>query len=582
VSHIVGIDLGTTNSLVAVFQEGQPRLIPNPHGKVLTPSVVGLLPSGEVVVGETARELRVTEPTRCVWAFKRWMGQSREITLGERKFTPPELSSLVLRSLKEDAEAFLREPVSEAVITVPAYFNDHQRKATQVAGRLAGLVVRRIINEPTAAALAYGFHDRDAEKRLLVFDLGGGTFDVTLMEVSSGTMEIVATAGENFLGGEDFTERLVATVLARQGRQFEVEEHRHPKLVSRLRVECENAKRSLLASPTATIRLPDDDGQLPAQPESVELSRHDFTTLAQPLLSRLRGPLERVLRDAQLEPAEIDDVILVGGASRMPDVVDLVRDSFGRPPRCELNPDEVVALGAAVQSALILDKAEVADLVMTDVCPHSLGVEVTKSFGQRMEPGFFSPIIHRNTTIPVSREESFCTLSMNQTAILLKIYQGESRRVSDNLQLGELEVTGIPPGPPGQPIIVRFTYDLNGLLEVESFIPNTDRRFQVVLNQEVSGLSSEQVKQAVERLQQLKFYPRDRLENRRLVLFCERLVGEVAPHQREMLEAVLDQFELGLASGSRERYAEARAALLRTLADLGYNTADFDEDPDAS
>ncbi|MFN9370576.1 MAG: Hsp70 family protein [Planctomycetaceae bacterium] len=581
-SHIVGIDLGTTNSLVAVFQNGQPRLIPNAHGKVLTPSIVGVLGSGEVVVGDTARELRVTEPTRCVWAFKRWMGQSRQVSLADRVMTPPELSSLILRSLKQDAELFLGGSVSEAVITVPAYFNEHQRKATRLAGELAGLKVRRIINEPTAAALAYGFHERDAEKRLLVFDLGGGTFDVTLMDVSSGIMEIVATAGENFLGGEDFTERIVADLLSRQGLQLEVEEHRHPRRVSRLRSECEAAKRALLETETASIRLPDAEGQFPTGGEVITLSREDFTRIAQPLLKRLQGPLDRVLRDAQMGPAQVDDVILVGGASRLRDVAGLMTGMFGRPPRGGLNPDEVVALGAAIQSALMRDEAEVQDLVMTDVCPHSLGVQVAKVIGGRQEEGYFSPIIHRNTTIPVSREEIYCTLSMNQTSIKLQIFQGESRHCRDNLQLGTLEVSGIPPGPPGQTIIVRFTYDLNGLLEVESLVPGTDKRFQVVLNQDAAGLSPAEVREAVERMRQVKFYPRDQLENQRLLQYCERLVGEVAPQDRATLEEALDVFEQGLSSGNREVFAASRSTLLQVLALLGFEAPEFEGDANAS
>jgi molecular chaperone HscC len=575
-SQIVGIDLGTTNSLVAVFHHGRPQLIPNAHGKLLTPSIVGVLESGHVLVGETACELRITEPTRCAWAFKRWMGQTWQIKLGISVFTAPELSALVLKSLKQDAEVFLKQPVTEAVVTVPAYFNDHQRKATRMAGELAGLVVRRIINEPTAAALAYGFQDRQAEKRLLVFDLGGGTFDVTVMEVTAGAMEIKATAGENFLGGEDFTDRIVAEILSRSGMTLEVEEHLRPRRVSRLRAECETAKRALQHAESATIRLVDSEGNLAEPPAVASLTRDDFQRVVDPLLRRLRVPIEQALRDARLSPSQVDDVLLVGGASRMPSTVDLVAAMFGREPNGELNPDEVVALGAAVQSALMHDLAEVEDLVMTDICSRSLGVEVVKSIGDWFEPGFFDPIIHRNTTIPVSREKSYFTEPAAER-VLIKIFQGEARRSSDNLLLGELWVTGIPPTPTGTEISIRFTYDLSGLLEVESFVPGSPKKFQVVLNQEAAGLSAAELVRALERLQKLKIYPRDRLENRRLLQFCERLVGEIAPHWRESFEGRLDLLEAAMSSGDFTRFTEAKRALLHFLSSLGIDTTEFDE-----
>ncbi|MCY2962173.1 MAG: molecular chaperone HscC, partial [Planctomycetota bacterium] len=446
-SEIVGIDLGTTNSLIAVFRNGRPQLISNVHGETLTPSVVGVLPSGEVIVGSPAKELRVTEPHRCAATFKRLMGQNQSLKLGEKSFTAPELSAMVLRSLKSDAETFLGETVSEAVITVPAYFNDHQRKATRLAGELAGLKVRRIVNEPTAAALAYGFHDRQARKKLLVIDLGGGTFDVTLMDVFEGALEIISTAGENFLGGEDFTDRLASAALSSRNLQFEVMEQRHPLMVSRLRGECEAAKRILSTHETAAIRIPDLRGILDSDSADFIISRSAFTEIVRPMLDRLRGPIDKALRDGRCDRHEVDEVILAGGATRMPAVADLVRDDFCRVPCCNLNPDEVVALGAAVQAALIVDDVAVEDVVMTDICPHTLGVAIVKQFGGHLEEGFFSPVIHRNTTIPVSREERYATVHPHQTSIVLEVYQGEARRVKDNLLLGQLTVDGIPPGP---------------------------------------------------------------------------------------------------------------------------------------
>ncbi len=328
-SSIIGIDLGTTNSLCAVFQDGAPRLVPNALGKTLTPSVVAVLDDGRVLVGEAARELRVTQPERCASCFKRLMGSPEKLTLGDRAFTVPELSSLVLKSLKDDAEAFLEEEVTEAVITVPAYFNDSQRKATKQAGQLAGLKVRRIVNEPTAAALCHGFHDRQAEKKLLVVDLGGGTFDVTLMEVFEGTLEIISTAGESFLGGEDFTNRLVATILAREGIQLEVAELKQPLRTARLRQQCDDAKLALAEQGEARIKLPNQEGQVEENAQTIKVTREAFAKAVRPLLERIEGPIARALRDGRTPLELVDEVILVGGATRMPPLRQFVAEYFG-------------------------------------------------------------------------------------------------------------------------------------------------------------------------------------------------------------------------------------------------------------
>ncbi|HTN76045.1 MAG TPA: Hsp70 family protein, partial [Pirellulaceae bacterium] len=480
-SPIIGIDLGTTNSLCSVFQDDAPRLIPNAHGQLLTPSVVGVLASGEVVVGAAAKELRVTQPQRCVWCFKRWMGTGRRIAIAGQEFNSTELSSFVLRSLREDAEKHLGCEVRDAVITVPAYFNDHQRNATKLAGELAGLKVRRIINEPTAAALVYGYHDRQAEKKLVVVDLGGGTFDVTVMEVFEGTLEIVSTAGETQLGGEDFTARIVGWVLQQRGRQLETTELKLPLLVSRLREECETAKRALAEQELAHIRLPDDEGNFPPQPESIPLTRPLLKEITDSLVKRLARPMARALRDAETAPADVTEVVLVGGATRSAEVRAFVQEFFEQEAKCQFNPDEVVALGAAVQAALLEENAAVDDLVMTDICPFTLGIEIAKDFGHREMSGFFLPIIHRNTTIPVSREEVVATMRANQRQLSVRVFQGESRKVADNLPLGTLTVNGIPPGPSGQSIHVRFTYDLNGILEVEAFVPGSGKKYQTVI-----------------------------------------------------------------------------------------------------
>lgn len=570
-SLIVGIDLGTTNSLCAYFRDGRPQLVPNAHGDVLTPSVVGVLPSGEVIVGAAAKELSVRYPDRAVATFKRWMGGTHEATIAGHKFSPIELSSLVLNSLREDAAQHLGEAIEEAVITVPAYFNDHQRKATKAAGELAGLRVRRILNEPTAAALAYGFHDRDAEKRLLVVDLGGGTFDVTLMEVFEGTLEIIATAGASQLGGEDFTSRLVAEVLKTQGKQLELAELQSPLYVARLRVECERAKRTLGEAGEATIRLPYEDGTIDDGVKRVRVGGEAFEKSTAALLERVAEPIDRVLRDGKSHPDDVDDVILVGGATRMPVLQQLVKKRFGRPPLVKLDPDQVVALGAAVQAALIADDRAVEDMVMTDVCPFTLGVDSAKHFGNEHRSGYYWPIIDRNTTIPVSKEQAFYTLRHNQRQVHIDVYQGEHRRVEKNLKLGELIVTDVPLGPPGQAIFIRFTYDINGILEVEAYAEGREQnKARIVLTQHAAAMDADELAEAVERLKRLKYYPREDQESQRLLRAAERFVAEVSPFQRDQLESAIDAFEAALAEADRSFVESARLTLEHVLSALGY------------
>jgi molecular chaperone HscC len=467
----------------------------------------------------------------------------------------------------------LGEPVFDAVITVPAYFNDHQRQATKLAGQLAGLNVRRIINEPTAAALVYGFHQRDSEKNLCIIDLGGGTFDVTVMEVFEGTLEIRSTAGESMLGGEDFTDRLVSAVLAKQKLSLELAELKQPLLVSRLRSQCESAKRKLASEEKVKIRMPDIDGRFAADTAELTVDRATFARLCQGLMQRIATPIDRSLRDANLMPAEIHEVILVGGATRMPMVVDYVTEYFGKAPHMEFNPDEVVALGACIQAALIERDQAVEDIVMTDVCPFTLGVEIVKDFGGQVQDGYFQPILHRNSTIPISKEEQFFTVSPNQRAVVVRVFQGDARKVKDNLELGKLEINNLPPGPAGTPINIRFTYDLNGILEIEAYTPGGQKQ-RAVLTNHVKGLNQQQIQDAVQRLQELKFYPREDLGNQRLARFCERIIGELHPSQRTQLDAALDFFEAAMLSGDRETCESAKSSLLMTLSSLGI---DYDE-----
>lgn len=575
---IIGIDLGTTNSLCAVFEQSGPRLIKNSLGDVLTPSVVAVLEDGHVVVGEAALEMRVTQPGRCASTFKRLMGSSEKLEVANQQFTAPELSSFVLRSLKEDAEKDLGHEVTEAVITVPAYFNEQQRRATKLAGELASLKVRRIINEPTAAALTYGFHDRHGEKYLLVVDLGGGTFDVTLMEVFEGTIEIVSTAGESFLGGEDFTDRLLAVLLQQHGKQLEVAEFQEPLLVARLRQLCEVAKRELTSEESVSIAMPEATGEVPGDAPKYRLTREEFAEITKPLMKRIAGPIGKALRDGECEPERVDEVILVGGATRMTVMNTFLREYLQQEPLVTYNPDEVVCLGAAVQAALIADDRAVEDLVMTDVCPHTLGVNTVKQLGTQTKEGYFTPIIHRNTTIPTSREEMFSTVQPNQTQVHVEVYQGEHRRVEKNLKLGELMVTGIPPGPPGQQVFIRFSYDVSGLIEVEAYAAAGGNKFRTVLTSTLGDLTQSEIEAAVQRLQGLKYYPREDMQNQRLLRMGERLMGEVSPFQRDELEAAIDTLEASMNAGDREQVEAAQQHLRMVFSTLGYSEDDRDDD----
>jgi molecular chaperone HscC len=571
-STIIGIDLGTTNSLAAYMAEDGPRVIANALGDVLTPSVVGIDADGKLLVGRAARELQVTDPERCAALFKRHMGSSWKAELAGRTFTPEELSSLVLRALKQDAEAFFHETIDRAVITVPAYFNDQQRKATINAGRIAGFTVERIFNEPTAAALAYGFHESREEKVLLIFDLGGGTFDVSVVELFDGTLEVRASSGESFLGGEDFTRTLAARVLEGQGHVFERIELEAPHLVSRMIQQCELAKCRLSRQESATVRIPDRKGELQNHSPEARITRSQFDAWTSHILARVELPIRRVLGDAGLKRSDLHEVILVGGATRMPAVVDTVTKLLGKVPQHRLNPDEVVALGAAVQAGLIAREENVQDLVVTDVAPFTLGIEISKRFGLEHRDGYFLPILERNTTIPVSRVQRVSTLYPNQTEVTVKVYQGESRRVDQNLLLGEFGVKGIPRGPAGQEIDVRFTYDLNGVLEVEATIVATREKVTHLITRYARGLSQEQIAQSVKNMEKLKTHPREEAGNRFLLRRAERVYRELPLEGREFLSQLLDGFEAALESQETEvieRHREALQAFLDRH-DAGY------------
>lgn len=538
---IIGIDLGTTHSLVAVWKDGGPRLVPNALGGVLTPSCVGIDEDGSVLVGEAARERLQTHPQRTAALFKRYMGSARTVRLADRDYRPEELSALVLRSLKGDAEAFLGETVTEAVITVPAYFSDAQRKATRVAGQLAGLKVERLLNEPTAAALAYGLHEGATETQFLVFDLGGGTFDVSILEMFEGVMEVRASAGDNMLGGEDFStlivERAFAEGIPEAARTDAI-------FMQRLTARAEAAKRELGARGSATFDIDWKETRA-----TVTLDADAFEKLSQPLLDRLWRPIERALRDARIRAADLDNVVLAGGATRMPMIRALATRMFGRFPAVGLNPDEVVALGAAVQAGLKMKDAALDETVMTDVCPYTLGTDVA----QRLESGghatgFYAPIIQRNTVVPVSRVQRFSPISPQQKAIRLGVYQGESRMVRDNILLGELSVP-VQPGPAhADGVDLRFTYDVNGLLEVEATVVATGEKQRLVIESGDAHMSPSDIEARLAALSQLKIHPRDTLENRTLLARAERMYEQLLGDMRDHVGKMILRFEQVLAT----------------------------------
>jgi molecular chaperone HscC len=559
---IVGIDLGTTYSLVAVMKGDQPAVLPNALGEGLTPSAVSLTDAGEVLVGTAARARATSHPGRTVLAWKRDMGTDRSYEIAGRRFTPQDLSALVLSSLKADAELALDAPVTEAVVTVPAYFDETQRRATRDAGAIAGLRVDRIINEPTAAALAYGLHQRHRELRAVVLDLGGGTFDVTVLEIVEGVVEIQASAGDSRLGGEDFVDALAAGVAGTLRTSCEALQGDAVSW-ARLRAACEDAKRRLSTDERTRLLLPDLMVGGKRRTVEEELSRAQAEALWAPLVERLRGPTLRALRDANVKPEAVDEVLLVGGATRIPCVVRLCAQLFGRMPERRLPPDHAVALGAAVQAALKEGQRSVQDMVVTDIAPFTLGIAVASSFGGRPVTGVFSPIIERGTVIPASRVQTFSTMAPNQREILVEVYQGEHASCERNRKLGEYNLRNIPAGPAAsQAVDVRFSYDLNGLLEVDMTILSTGHRQTLVVEQTPGRLTPAEIAAARQRLERLKFHPREALPNTTALARADSLYVEMVGARRERLGDAIAIFRAALETQDSPTIAEARAQLL--------------------
>ncbi len=566
---IIGIDLGTTYSLVSVLQGGQPILLPNALGETLTPSAVSIDTDGTLLLGAPARARAATHPGDTVMSFKRDMGTARKYRLGKRAYTPVELSAMVIGALKADAERALGVEIREAVITVPAYFGDAQRQATRDAGKIAGLVVERIINEPTAAAMAYGLHHPDKELQAVVLDLGGGTFDVTVLECIEGVIEIQSSAGDAHLGGDDFRDVLLAHLKERAQSMIGVPLGTEgSKTWARLREAAEQAKRRLSTEANVTVALPglaDDRGTL--HDVSIDLDGDAVAELFVPVIEKMRGPIRRALRDARISPGDVGEVLLVGGATRMPLVAELSAELFGQMPLAVLHADEAVAQGAAIQAGLKADDASVEDLVVTDVAPFTIGIATGSKMGRSVVDGLFSPIIDRGTVIPTSRVMRFFTLEAHQRELKVQIFQGEHSLCKDNAPLGEYVVKRLPRKPAGEVgVDVRLTYDLNGILEVEMEVVGENRVEHLVIERGDGALSKKDIQAAREQMKRIKFHPRDSLPNRTTLARADALFVELNGAARAELSEMIAVFRSVLETQDPAEIDPVREALNAVLA----------------
>ncbi|KAF2962413.1 molecular chaperone DnaK [Fervidobacterium sp. 2310opik-2] len=494
---VVGIDLGTTNSVIAWMKpDGSVEVIPNAEGSRTTPSIVSFTKSGEILVGEPAKRQLILNSDRTIKSIKRKMGSDYKVRIDDKEYTPQEISAYILKKLKKDAEEYLGGEIKKAVITCPAYFNDAQRQATKEAGIIAGLEVLRIINEPTAAALAYGLDKMEGERKVLVYDLGGGTFDVSILEIGGGVIQVIATSGNNHLGGDDFDQRIIDYLAEEFKKQYGIDLRNDKQALQRLRDAAEKAKIELSSKLETDISLPyitaTAEGPLHLE---MKLTRAMFESLTRDLVEKTREPIERALNDAKLKPQDIDEIILVGGMTRVPMVQKFIKDIFGKDPNKNVNPDEAVAIGAAIQAAILggTEGAKDKDVVLVDVTPLTLGVEV--------KGGLLEPIIPRNTTIPVKKSKIFTTAEDGQTSVEVRVYQGERAMARDNIFLGSFQLVGIPPAPRGVPQIeVTFDIDSDGIVHVSARDLGTGKEQSMV----VTGrhqLNSEDIERMIKEAQ---------------------------------------------------------------------------------
>jgi molecular chaperone DnaK len=544
-SKIIGIDLGTTNSCVAVLEGGEPKVIPNPEGNRTTPSVVAFK-NGERQVGEVAKRQAITNPNTII-SIKRHMGTTHKEEVEGKQYTPQELSAIILQYLKSYAEDYLGEPVTKAVITVPAYFNDAERQATKDAGRIAGLEVERIINEPTAAALAYGLDKTDQDQTILVYDLGGGTFDVSILELGDGVFEVKATAGDNRLGGDDFDQVVIDYLVDQFKKENGIDLSQDKMALQRLKDAAEKAKKDLSGVASTQVSLPFITAG-PAGPLHMEvtLTRAKFDELTAHLVERTMGPVRQALSDAGISPAELDKVILVGGSTRIPAVQEAIKKATGKEPHRGVNPDEVVAMGAAIQGGVIT--GDVKDVVLLDVTPLSLGIETMG--------GVFTKLIDRNTTIPTSKSQVFSTAADNQTAVDIHVLQGERPMAANNKTLGRFQLTDIPPAPRGIPQIeVTFDIDKNGIVNVRAKDLGTNKEQQITIKSS-TGLSDEEIQNMVREAEENAEADKQRKEEVELRNEADQLVFTTEKTLKD-LEGKVDAAEVAKANEAKDALKQA-------------------------
>ncbi len=591
-SKIIGIDLGTTNSVVAVLEAGQPKVLINASGNRTTPSVVAFTDKGERLVGQAAKHQQVTNPENTVFSIKRFMGQRHseindqeklvpykvigsgddfvKVNVRDNEYTPQEISAFILQELKKTAEDYLGEEVSRAVITVPAYFNDSQRQATKDAGKIAGLEVERIINEPTAASLAYGLEKKSNEK-IVVFDLGGGTFDISILDVGDGVFEVLSTNGDTRLGGDDFDEELIKYIAEEFRKAEGIDLRTDAMALQRLKEAAEKAKTELSTMQETNVNLPfitaDQNGPKHLQ---LAITRSKFESLCDGLFDRLRGPCQQALKDAKIDPSKIDEVVVVGGSTRMPKVHEIVTELFGREPNKSVNPDEVVAIGAAIQGGVL--QGDVKDVLLLDVTPLSLGVE---TYG-----GVMTKLIEKNTTIPTSKKEVFSTAADSQTSVTIQVLQGEREFAKDNRLLGKFDLTGIAPAPRGVPQIeVEFKLDANGILEVTATDNATNKSADIKITNS-GGLSTDEI----ERMQQDAEAHAEEDSRRREVVdtknradavvhqtrsALEEHGDKVSPEVRTKIESDLSNVESKLKGDDKDAIEAALSQLEQSSMELG-------------